>query len=173
MQREENLLKVTRRLILMTATALGAIGLVFAATLWGGYRFMISWACFGCGMIGGFISIQQRLKHVSNTELALLAKSWFQISLVPIYGALFALILYVGFLGQIVTGPLFPQFYIPPFGKPPVSEDLARFFRETSPASGADVAKLLFWSLIAGFSERLIPQIISHTATDAAEKKKD
>jgi hypothetical protein len=173
MQREENMLKVTRRLILMTAAALLAISLLFAASLWGGLHFMISWACFGCGLVGGFISIQQRLKHVSNTELSLLAKSWFQISLVPIYGALFALILYVGFLGQIVTGPLFPRFYIPAFSKPPVSDDLVKFFRETSPATGADAAKLLFWCLIAGFSERLIPQIISHTSSDATEKKAD
>ena len=173
MSREENLLRVTRRLILMTGSALLAISLLFAATLWGGYRFMISWACFGCGLVGGFISIQQRLKDVSDTDLALLANSWFQISLVPIYGAVFALILYVGFLGQIVTGPLFPQFYIPTFHKPPNTDDLISFFRETYPQTGADVAKLLFWCLIAGFSERLIPQIINQTASGASGKKQD
>jgi len=36
-------------------------------------------------------------------------------------------------------------------------------FTSTYPASGVDFAKLIFWSFIAGFPERLVPQIISNT----------
>ena len=170
MSRSENILKVTRRLILMTSAALAGIALIFAASLWFGEHFMISWVCFGCGLLGGFISIQQRLKKTSSAELELLSRSWFQIVLVPIYGGLFALILYVAFLSQVLTGSLFPQFYVPAFHRPPTVADAQAFFRDTFPASGADLAKLLFWSLVAGFSERMIPQIIAHNATDAAGK---
>lgn len=167
MPRDENILKVTRRLILMTGAALLCVSLVFASSLWFAGRFMVSWVCFGCGLIGGFISIQQRLKKVGDEELALLAQSWFQIVLVPIYGGLFALILYVAFLGQIVTGAMFPRFYVPAFHQPPITADAQAFFRDTFPASGADLAKLLFWALIAGFSERLVPQIIGKSGSDA------
>lgn len=170
MARDENILKVTKRLILMTSAALVCVSLVFASTLWFGRHFMVSWVCFGCGLLGGFISIQQRLKRIGDEELELLSRSWFQIVLIPVYGGLFALILYVAFLSQIVTGALFPQFYVPAFHQPPTTDDAQAFFRDTFPSSGADLAKLLFWAVVAGFSERLIPQIIEKSGSDAGGK---
>jgi len=131
---------------------------------------MVSRACFGCGLLGGFVSIQQRLKKFGDAELEVLAQSWFHIVLIPIYGGVFALVLYVGFLSQIVTGALFPQFAIPEFHHPPTTADIQAFFSQTYPATGADMAKLLFWSLVAGFSERFIPQIISRLPADSGEK---
>ena len=160
MTRTENILKITKRLILMTSGVLLCVVAAFGLTVTFGQRFMVSWVCFGCGLLGGFISIQQRLKRVGDEELELLAGSWFQIALVPVYGGIFALVLYVGFLSQIVTGALFPQFAIPPFHQPPTTDDIQAFFSKTYPASAVDLAKLLFWSLVAGFSERFIPQII-------------
>jgi hypothetical protein len=163
MARTENILRVTKRLILMTSGVLLCLVAAFGVTLYRGGHFMVSWACFGCGLLGGFISIQQRLKKFGDEELELLSRSWFQIVLIPVYGGIFALILYVGFLSQIVTGALFPQFAVAPFNQPPTTADIQKFFAETYPASGADLAKLLFWCLVAGFSERFIPQIISRT----------
>ena len=167
MTRAEHILRVTRRLILMTSAVMIGLVSLFAATLYLGDRFMVSWACFGCGLLGGFISIQQRLKKVATAELALLSQSWFQIVLIPVYGGIFALVLYVGFLSQIVTGSVFPQFAIPAFHNPPVTADIKAFFQNTYPVSGVDMAKLLFWRLVPGFSERFIPQIISHVPSDA------
>jgi hypothetical protein len=158
--RAANRLAVTRRLVLLTAGALAATIAVFGATLFAGERFMVSWVCFGCGLLGGFVSIQQRLKTLGDEELVLLATSWFQIALIPVYGGIFALVLYVGFLSKIVTGDLFPQFAMAAFHMPPTTADMQAFFRDTYPSSGADTAKLLFWCFVAGFSERLIPQII-------------
>ena len=161
MERSENVLKITQRLILMTVAVIFVISIIFGITLYLGQRFNISFLCFGCGLIGGFISIQQRLRKFHDDELLLLSKSLFQIVLIPVYGGIFSLILYVAFLGQIVTGAAFPHFYIPAFSNPPDHLDMQRFLSETSPESGVDVAKLLFWCVVAGFSERFIPQIIS------------
>ena len=150
----------------MTGLGLLAVVVVFAVTLIGGGRFMVSWACFGCGLLGGFVSIQQRIKKFGDEELDLLSLSWFQILLIPVYGGIFALVLYIGFLSEIVTGPLFPSFAGPRFSKPiPTTEDIRSFFSQTYPATGADLAKLLFWSFIAGFSERFVPQILSKAQT--------
>jgi len=158
--RAANILAVTRRLILMTGAGLVCLVGIFALTLIFGQRFPVSWACFGCGLIGGFVSMQQRLKKIADPELSLLATSWFQVVLIPVYGGIFALVLYVGFLSEVVNGKLFPVFYVPPFHSPPVNADIGVFLAQTVPASGADLAKLLFWSFIAGFSERFIPQIL-------------
>lgn len=170
MTHAENILQVTKRLIIMTSVVLLLLAGAFGLTLYFGDRFMVSWACFGCGLLGGFISIQQRLKRVGAEELELLSQSWFQIVLVPVYGGIFALILYVAFLSQIVTGGLFPQLAIPHFHQPPTTEDMRRFFSDTYPATGVDMAKLLFWCLVAGFSERFIPQIISKLPSGASGK---
>jgi len=122
---------------------------------------MVSWACFGCGLVGGFVSIQQRVKNFGDEELELLSLSWFQILLIPVYGGIFALVLYLGFLSRIVEGPLFPSFAGPAFSQPiPSTQDVAAFFAQTYPATGADLTKLLFWSFLAGFSERFVPQIL-------------
>ena len=127
---------------------------------------MTSWACFGCGLVGGFVSIQQRLKKFGDEELGLLAKSWFQILLIPVYGGIFAIVLYICFLSRIVEGPLFPRFSSPPFSEPmPSTEDIRNFFSQTYPTTGADLAKVIFWSFVAGFSERFVPQIIDRTQT--------
>jgi hypothetical protein len=171
MSRIENILRVSRRLILMTAGALACVVIIFTATLLFGQRFMVSWACFGCGIVGGFVSIQQRLKKIGAEELELLSDSWFQIVLIPVYGGVFALVLYVCFLSQIVTGALFPQFAVSPFHQPPTTEDLRDFFSSTYPASGADVAKLLFWCFVAGFSERFVPQIIGKLPSGSADNR--
>jgi hypothetical protein len=165
MTRIENILRVTRRLILMTAVALLCVVGFFGLTLLRGDRFLVSWVCFGCGILGGFVSIQQRLKRVGNAELELLSTSWFQIVLIPVYGGIFALVLYVGFLSQIVTGALFPQFAIAAFHQPPTTADIRAFFGTTYPASGMDLAKLLFWCFVAGFSERFIPQILTRASS--------
>jgi hypothetical protein len=163
MTRCEMLLIITKRLILMTLCAVAVVVSIFAVTLILGKRFMISWACFGCGLIGGFVSIQQRIKNVNDEELELLSKSWFQILLIPVYGGIFALVLYLAFLSQIVKGALFPEFSIPDFSIPPTTDDMKGLFMNTYPRSGVDLAKLIFWSIVAGFSERLVPQIISRT----------
>ena len=167
--RYSKLLKVTKRLILMTLCCLLVVSLSFGVTLIFGKKFMVSWACFGCGLVGGFVSIQQRLKRIPDAELDLLSRSWFQILLIPVYGGVFALVLYLAFLGDIVRGALFPQFYIPQFSVPPSTQDMKNLFTATFPASGVDLAKLIFWAFVAGFSERLVPQIIGKT-TSGKEK---
>ena len=43
---------------------------------------------------------------------------------------------------------------------PPTTEDVVTFLNQTYPKSGPDLAKLLFWCFVAGFSERFVPQII-------------
>jgi hypothetical protein len=164
--RTEKLLRITRRLIILTSAALLCVVSIFGITFLRGDRFMVSWACFGCGLVGGFVSIQQRVKNFGDEELELLSLSWFQILLIPVYGGIFALVLYLGFLSNIVEGPLFPHFAGPAFSQPiPSTQDVAAFFTKTYPATGPDLTKLLFWSFVSGFSERFVPQILDKAQT--------
>ena len=161
----ERLLIITRRLIIMTVCSLGILASIFAATLFFGQKFMVSMACFGSGLVGGFVSIQQRIKNVNDEELELLSRSWFQILLIPVYGGIFALVLYLAFLSGIVDSPTFPHFSIPTFSLPPSTNDMRNLFASTYPSTGVDFAKLIFWCFVSGFSERFVPQIISSAET--------
>jgi hypothetical protein len=172
MTRTEKLLRITRRLIILTTVGLLGVVIIFGLTLILGKRFMLSWACFGCGLVGGFVSIQQRIKNFGDEELELLSSSWYQILLVPVYGGIFSLVLYLGFLSKIVEGPLFPHFVGPVFSPIPTTQEVAAFFSQTYPASGADLTKLLFWSFVAGFSERFVPQILDKVQTKDDSKSK-
>lgn len=160
MTRAECRLRITRRLVLMNVGVLIAAAAIFSATLFWGAHFMVSWVVFGCGLLGGFISIQQRLDKLADEDLRLLAQSWFQVALIPVYGGIFACVLYFAFMGGIVSGGAFPKFSMPAFHTPPTTTEIDQFARQAYPASSTDLAKLFFWSVVAGFSERFVPQII-------------
>lgn len=166
--RARQLLIVSRRLVIFAAASIVITGLLFGLTLIFEQRLMVSWLCLECGIVGGFVSVQQRLGKIKNDELAMLSESWAAILVIPIYGGIFALLLYVMFLAELVQGNLFPTFYVPAFSDPPQTSDLVTFLRETYPKQGADFAKLILWSFVAGFSERFVPQIISSVASDSS-----
>lgn len=163
-QQTRQLLIISKRLLIFAALSLVATGLLFALTLYFKQRLMISWLVFECGIIGGFVSIQQRLRKIDPEELKLLSESWATILVIPIYGGIFSLVLYVLFLAGLVQGHLFPSFYIPDFSIPPSTEDVVSFLSQTYPSQGSDMAKLMFWSFVSGFSERFVPQIIHKVA---------
>lgn len=171
MDRIENLHILTKRLIVMTVIAVLFFSAVFGISFFFSQRFMLTWAGFLCGIVGGFVSIQQRIKTVSNEELVLLTKSWFQILLIPVFGGIFSLVLYCLFLSEIISGSLFPNFYIPePTNSNPDTSFIIDVFTKTYPSKGQDLAKFLFWSFVAGFSERFVPQVISNVASKASEQ---
>ncbi|MEQ6889233.1 hypothetical protein ABE957_11160 [Halomonas sp. CS7] len=171
MERIRHIHSITRRLIIMTTVAVAVLGVIFALTFYQNQRFLVTWAVPLCVIIGGFVSIQQRLNKVTEEELVLLDASWFQILLVPIFGGVFALVLYLLFLSGIVAGDLFPAFSFPTREDIPEGEDfMLRIFRDTYPSSGPDLAKLLFWSFVAGFTERFVPQLISKVTSRVSEE---
>jgi len=171
MDRIANIHTLTKRLILMTAVSLIVFSFVFGISYYFNERLMMTWLGFLCGIIGGFVSIQQRIKGVSDEELSLLTKSLFQILLVPIFGGVFSLVLYCIFLAGFISGNMFPEFYIPePTNSVPDDNFMIEFFTKTYPLTGQDFAKFLFWSFVAGFSERFVPQIVSNVANKSSDQ---
>lgn len=164
MNRIESTLKITKRLIIMAGVSLLIFGIITGVSLYGYGKLYVSWMVFTCGLIGGFVSIQQRLSKIGDQELNLLSRSWAQVLLIPIYGGVFAMILYVIFLSEVIQGNLFPKFYIPPAPSKPDGVFMQQILKDTYPLSGQDFAKLIFWSFVAGFSERFVPQVISNIA---------
>ncbi len=97
------------------------------------------------GALGAAISLITRTK---NNSMFTKDITIFEILSIQTVGAIFALILGFTFMGNLISGTLFPNpiifyriIYVPPA-----------------------FAKLLVWSFIAGFSERFVPQLLNNLA---------
>lgn len=77
-------------------------------------------------------------------------------------GASFALLLCLLFLGKFIRGTLFPD---------PQNRELGQWFAVAY--SLEEFAKLLVWSFIAGFSERLVPDFIRSLSERFARENPD
>ena len=120
------------------------------------------------GALGSFISQQRRLKEMSDEDFELFNFSTIYKWLSPVGGAVLAGILYLMFIGDLLAGDIFPSFLAPKTeGKPPVN-GIKVIFEIGSPIPG-DYAKLLFWSFVAGYSERFVTDILGRFETQAAQ----
>ena len=173
LNRQQCLQKVTRTLVSLIIACLLLVLSFFYVKLWidpeQTRTFLVIYV-FVAGLIGGFVSIQQRLPAIGLSELRELSSSWISILLIPINGGIFAIVLMLMFLSKIIQGAMFPTFFPITIESDldKVVESFWNWFTKSCPESGPDIAKLLFWSFVAGFSERFVPQII-RKATDKAD----
>ncbi|UHO38884.1 hypothetical protein H5J24_01480 [Chryseobacterium capnotolerans] len=106
-------------------------------------RLAIFSSILAMGALGAAVSLITRTK---NNALLTHDVTIFEIVSIQTVGAIFALILGFIFMGNLISGTLFPNPII--------------FYRIIYvPAA---FAKLLVWSFIAGFSERLVPQLLNN-----------
>jgi hypothetical protein len=86
-----------------------------------------------------------------------------QIFLSPLFGGLFAFVLYGVFASGIIQGEIFPRFqhsedeYTSPY----------EFVDATVPETNEDAAKALLWAFIAGFAEGFVPNFIDKLVKEA------
>ncbi|WP_115717569.1 hypothetical protein [Gallaecimonas mangrovi] len=176
--RQENLQKVTKKLVVFTA---GILSLVI------GYLIVLAAICpqaqcqghekpivlpfvLSFGLIGGFVSIQQRLPKIASNELRMLSRSWVSITLIPINGAIFSVVLMLMFISGIIQGELFPRYEARDIYS---LSDVYSWIKEGLPKTSTDLAKLFFWSFVSGFSERLVPQVIRATTRQVHAEQGD
>jgi len=86
----------------------------------------------------------------------------------PILGAIFSLLILLCFHGGLVKGVLFPNLKV--MATPNLPTPFLQFLFGTVEASNEDFAKLLVWSFIAGFSERLMPDMIDRLVARSNSK---
>jgi hypothetical protein len=70
------------------------------------------------------------------------------------------------FMSGMVSGSLFPTFHEPAV---PYTPQDRSFWQELLPNKSVDYAKLFLWSFIAGFAERLVPDMIDNLLQGAAK----
>lgn len=126
-------------------------------------------AAFAAGVIGGFVGLQRRLKGMSDDDLTLLANSWVYVCLSPLVGGILAVVVYILFISELLAGDLFPTFVADNADPTGLSTEkttgLSAIFEIHGNA--ADYGKMMFWSFLAGFSERFATDIINRFESDA------
>lgn len=146
-------------------------------------------AAFAAGVIGGFVGLQRRLKGMSEDDLTLLANSWVYVCLSPLVGGILAVVVYILFISELLAGDLFPTFVPDDAAQTASVADatnsltaMAADSIQQATAAGkpkglsaifeihgtaADYGKMMFWSFLAGFSERFATDIINRFESDA------
>jgi hypothetical protein len=81
-------------------------------------------------------------------------------------GAVAAGGIYLLFTSGLLKGDLFPEFDMSGNSDPSIFKQ----FFATHPKSTTDVAKLLAWAFIAGFTERLVPDKLNRLAGETSDK---
>ena len=116
------------------------------------------------GVIGGMASTLRRLQHAeldgnTDLELAGLDHGNLGIFLSPALGGIFALILFFIFCGRMISGPLFPEVTLREIG----------VAGGDATAASVEIAKLIVWSFLAGFAERLVPDRLEKLSGEATK----
>jgi hypothetical protein len=116
------------------------------------------------GALGGFLSVQQRIQSAPTDGDAIqrmlaLESGGFGVYISPILGAIFAILFYLLIIaGYMPQTDLLPTISTTP---PPLgSFTLEEFLRACGPATSKDYAKLIVWSFLVGFAERLVPDAL-------------
>jgi hypothetical protein len=127
---------------------------------------------FGVGMLGGVFSTLiriHRLKPDGQYATAALTERGNQVTVLlsPVIGGLGAVILFAILSAGLLKGSLFPD--LPTIKLEPSSDALESVFNVHLPSS-TDAAKLYVLCFLAGFSERLVPDVISRLASVAKEE---
>jgi hypothetical protein len=127
------------------------------------------------GVLGAFFSALMRLVDkagaalITSTAQNLRGRYLLMYSLIPpVIGAIAAVVLYLVFVGKFFESPFFPKIGCLA-DKPCISLlDLMNYYWPSSPE---DYGKALVWSFIAGFSERLVPDVLQRVAAKAEQNK--
>jgi hypothetical protein len=125
------------------------------------------------GMLGAFFSALTRLYNVDQASIAMITPTIQQLggrylmmySLVPpLIGAIAAIVLYLVFVGNLIQGAPFPAISCV---KGQVCASLMDLMNNYWPTNPEDYGKALVWSFAAGFSERLVPDVLQGLANKA------
>lgn len=151
MTRQQALEIVWRRLFVIFVLLLAVIA---AITFFAG-DMRVSLLLFFIGNIGGYVTIHKSLANLKDGELIELSASWLGIVVPSFVGGILALVLYLLFLSNILSGEIFPQFA----ADDNVPKGVESIFAQHATGM-SEYAKLFFWSFVAGFNQKYVVDVI-------------
>jgi hypothetical protein len=153
------------------ALTLGTIIVLIACSVLGAITPPLLFFIILAGMIGAFFSALTRLYQVDQASIALITPTvqalgggyLMMYSFVPpLVGAIAAVVLYLIFTGGLMSGSLFPEIGCL---QDKDCSSITLMMQNYVPKGPADIGKALVWAFIAGFSERLVPDLLQGLVT--------
>jgi hypothetical protein len=126
------------------------------------------------GVLGGFTSCLRRVYTMTRSvdpisAIQSLTASYASMIAAPALGCVFAIAMHLCLVGGLVSGALFPSLSLEDAGQG-AHMHFTDFLYGTVVGTSADFAKLLVWSFIAGFAERLLPDLLDTFSSKAKSK---
>lgn len=122
------------------------------------------------GGVGAVVSVASRIPRLSTEDVTYLCSSWWTLLTPMLIGVAMGGLLYIIFIARILTGDaepeggLFTSNLFPSFTKIPKADDSTllnmRAVLQVRPATLPDLGKLVIWCFLAGYSERLVPNLL-------------
>jgi hypothetical protein len=124
---------------------------------------------FCAGSVGAVINNYYRLAKLSEVDKVALealdgAVFTMQIYVSVLISGVLALVMYGLFLSGLLQGDLFPKFK----NTAQDFESVFQLLRVVIPNQNIDTAKAIVWAFIAGFSERLVPNVLDRLVNQAS-----
>lgn len=124
------------------------------------------------GSTGAVINNYYRLAKLSTVDQAVFDQADHHVFTMQLYvsvlvSAVLGIIMYGLCLSGLIAGDLFPAFK----GVEADYTNVTELMRNVSPAGNIDAAKAVVWAFIAGFSEKLIPNMIDRMADKAVARE--
>jgi hypothetical protein len=133
------------------------------------------WLAISSGICGAAVSTTIRLykldaRHEPLLTWLSLERGRLSLYVTPFLGMIFASVLLLLLHAGILQGPLFPNFRVGDL-VPPCWENLQPvIFNSKECSTYADISKIIIWCFMAGWSERLVPDVLDKLTRQAAEK---
>lgn len=121
---------------------------------------------FGCGMGGGIVANYLRLRGLTpmtvRADTSEAMRAIVQVYAGPLVAGVFGVLTYCLFMSGLLQGALFPKFVgtEAEFNR----HDILSFFVSMYPELNRDGILALVWAFVAGFSEKMIPNILDRLA---------
>jgi hypothetical protein len=151
-------------LVLVVILAIGLLASYFIAKTWQPPVLVIVALS---GMLGAFFSALTRLYNVDQLPLALISETVSELNglhlmiysfVPPVVGAIASVVIYVGFVSGLIDGGVFPTMACKSTTN--TCNEFVQVLNDYSPKEAVDYGKALIWAFIAGFSERLVPDML-------------
>ncbi len=128
------------------------------------------------GGLGGLVSVHYRIQSMPRGEDAIrgalaLYNGWFSVYFSPAVGAVSAGLLYMLFRGTLISGTLFPTFGDAQGSATPGDAGFYALVGLSEGLAAREYAKLVIWSFVAGFVERVVPNTLSRLGDVLAAQK--
>lgn len=144
-----------------------AIVLIFGLFFWrsigvsgGGEQFPIIWFIWIAAILGSIVNQTSRDDSIKDPQHHQIT-AWLYLFWKCVIAAILAMTLYMMFISGLLSGDIFPKFIHATVEQGGSYTNMKDFATKIDPESFKDVAKILVWSFIAGYSEKFVPNLVS------------